>query len=99
MTKQLEEAIKGVTAALDGLDPVDAKYLLRYVGLRLDQADDDIVAAYLADRADREMAERIDAHRREKVLGDAADVLGVSVDALVSGTEASGKANKAGKGN
>ena len=38
-------------------------------------------------------------HRREKVLNDAATELGVSVEVLVSGVEASGEASDVSKGN
>lgn len=99
MSKQFEAAIKAITAALTEIDPVDAKYLLRYVGSRLEQSDDDIIGAFLADRADREMADRIAEHRREKVLNDAASELGVSVDALLEGVETAGTASDTGKEN
>lgn len=86
---KLEKAVKGVHAALQGLEPAEAQRVARFVtageGTDTDDADStprvqmsvsDVVASWQKQEAGRAEAAAIQEHRRQRVLSEVEEMFG-----------------------
>ena len=85
-TDQIEDVLADLHAAVNTMPEAERAYSMRFLSKNADLSPEDFLAKFTADRADRAEAAAIQAHRDEKVLQDAKELVSrLGTDVLLAG--------------